>query len=244
MFKTHPENPELAHISEYSVNEKTKYLVEHFEKIERIYSDELQQLLELIKQEDERTKDHMEDSGYDYRPIDSLREIEFIYLRMHRYSAILAAYTYLESSMFKICTQIEYTQKFSISVSDVKGKGIEKCKLYLIKMCGFDFMEINPLWSRVATLNKIRNCIMHGNGDAEKVHNSSKFIRQIESSKNITFIEQKLIMVSEEFVLASIKDIKELLLFLVKHKALIAIRVHKPSDGIAQEIQWNNPDSY
>lgn len=213
-FNVYPTNPELDRVTTRTVKNKISYLRCHFEKIENIFKIESEELLQEVNLENKRTKSHEDDSQYDYRPSDSLRDIEFIYLRMHRYSAILASYSYLESSMLKICTDLEKRRNIAISVSDLQGDGIFRCKKYLNKMAGIDFEEINHQWSDLATLNKLRNCIVHADGDAERVRGSDNFIAQIESSADLFFVEERLLMISSNFVYSSLNNIESVLVYL------------------------------
>ena len=213
--KAYPSNPELGGVTKCSVKSKSEYLRIYFEKIEGIFEEESDLLLDECKLEYERTKNHSDDSQYDYRAHESLKDIEFIYLRMHRYSAILTAYSYLESSMVKICGDLQVLRNISIEVSDINGEGIVRCRTYLEKLCGFDFNPVNSYWARLKTLNRIRNCIMHGNGDAERVRSSTRLIELIDNHDELSFIEDKLVMLSRRYVEESINDVEFFLSCLV-----------------------------
>jgi hypothetical protein len=217
VFKTHPINPELEKVTKYTITSKVSLLRTHFKKIENIFQEESELLWKECEFENARTKDHEDDSGYDYRSSDSLREIEFIYLRMHRYSAILTAYSYLESSMNKLCDDFEEKMSISLSASDLNGNGIARCKMYLERLATINFSKINKEWSHLTTLNKLRNCIIHADGDASKIQRSGKFITLIQNSSDLSFIEKNLVMVSSDFVYKSIDEIENTLLYLVEH---------------------------
>ncbi|WP_312196695.1 hypothetical protein [Pseudomonas luteola] len=220
MFEVYPTNPELREVSKYTVGTKIAYLRSSFKKIEEVFRQEYDSLLREAKIEDERTKDHEDDSQYNYWAWDSLREIEFIYLRMHRYSAVLAAYSFLESSMNKICTMLEKKHGFQVSVGDLSGDGITRCRLYLNKFAKIDFDLISSDWSSLVVLNKIRNCIVHCDGNAELFKNSEGFIKIIESRRDLSFIEKKMVMVSEEFIYKSINSVENTLIYLVESSKL------------------------
>lgn len=217
MFEVNPVNPGLLEgVTKHSIESKVSFLHSHFEKIENIFKEELDCLANECELESERTKDHEDDSQLDYRLPDSLREIEYIYLRMHRYSAVLAVYAFLESSMNILCTDFEKKMNIPISVSDMRGEGINRFKLYLERLASVDFDKINPQWSNLKTLNKLRNCIMHADGNADKMQGSSKLIGLIDARSDLFFIEKNLVMLSSEFVYKSIEDIKAALLYFVK----------------------------
>jgi hypothetical protein len=215
MYKVLPTNPELVSVGAYSIKTKTDFLIRHFEIVETVFKDEAAELLELDQEEYEATIDDDDDSNYYTGYSELLREIEFVYLRMHRYASILAAYSYLESSMAKICKQKELELKVPISAEDLKGEGITIYKKYLENLCKSDFSSVNSTWSELMLLNKVRNCIMHCSGDAEKMSNSSKFIKIVEATGGLSFAEENLLMVSSEFVINSINSVSKLLVHLV-----------------------------
>lgn len=223
IFVVDPTNPELKPIHPIAVNQKTHYLRAFFEKIEKGFRDESILLWEECRLENERTKDHEDDSEYDYRASDSLREIEFVYLRMHRYSATLANYAYLESSMMKLCKELEVLTAPSIVFTPGNNGGVEKCRDYFKKVTGEDFSKINSSWCQIITLNKIRNCIIHANGDSSRMRNKEEIIKIIEKSQDLSFIEDNLLMISSEFIQRSIDNIKIILNHMYNTKNLKAI---------------------
>ena len=214
-FEIRSNNPDLWNLSSYAIQEKSKYVRIYFEKIEKMFEEEANELKALSRAENEKTKYDEDDSGYNHFYDDLLMEIEFIHLRMHRYSAILATYAYLEIAMNNICHEVERRLNLLVSVSDFKGDGVQRSKAYLEKLAGFDFNIINPVWSRVLLLSKVRNCIMHANGDAAKVKGSDSFIKVIEGSAELSFCESTLIMATKYYVLHAIRDIGELLTHLI-----------------------------
>jgi hypothetical protein len=216
MFRVSPTNPELWSIGEYSIKSKTAFLLSHFKNVELVFDKESAELIKLEQEEYNRTKDDDDDSNYHYGYSESLKEIEFVYLRMHRYASILAAYSYLESSIAKICQQKKQDLQLPISAEDLKGAGVIIYRKYLECFCKTDFVSVNGPWAELMLLNKVRNCIMHCSGDAEKMNHSKDFIRIVEATKGLSFIEEKLINVSPEYVKSSIDNVEKLLIHLIK----------------------------
>ena len=153
-------------------------------------------------------------SGYRF---ESMQSSGMRHLRMHRYAAILAIYSYLESSLNKLCNEFKIEKNITLSVSELNGDGIARCRKYLNQLVGIDFTKINHQWSKLADLNRIRNCIIHVDGNAEMIRSSESFIKMIESSKNLGFAEGKLIMVSREFIYQSIDNVESLLIYIAEH---------------------------
>ncbi|VVM76191.1 hypothetical protein PS673_02035 [Pseudomonas fluorescens] len=216
MFKVAPQNPELGSVTPYTIKSKCNYLRRHFDRIEKVYQEETEELWKDCQAEQERTKDHEDDSEHDYSYSDALREIEFISLRMHRYSAILASYAYLENSMSKLCTKYHDSMDLPLKPAEVTGDGIVKFKLYLERLAKIDFQAVNKQWSHLCTLNLIRNCVVHADGDANLIKQSRKLIDIINSSKELSFIEEQLIMMDASYIHSTIDTIESFLLHLFK----------------------------
>ena len=70
MFKPHPINPELERVVKYTITSKVSLLRTHFKKIENIFQEESELLWKECELENARTKEHEDDSGYDYRSSD------------------------------------------------------------------------------------------------------------------------------------------------------------------------------
>lgn len=217
-FNATPTNPELESIRPHTVHKKTNYLRAYFNKIEKDLQDESTLLWKECQLENERTKDHEDDSEHDYRANDSLQEIEFIYLRMHRYSATLASYAYLESSMTKLCRELELWAPPTEAFANAKGDGIEKCRNYFKHITGEKFTTVNSAWCQIKTLNKIRNCIIHADGDSNRMKDKEKFIRLVQQNRELSFIEDNLVMISSDFIHRSINNIESLLIHMCEHK--------------------------
>lgn len=214
VFKVNPQNPELGSVTPYTITSKCDYLRRHFNRVERVYEEESDELLIACQAEQERTKDHEDDSEHNYSYSDAIREIEFISLRMHRYSAILASYAYLENSMSKLCTKYYESMDLPLKAAEVSGDGIVKFKLYLEKLAKIDFETVNKQWSHLTILNLIRNCIVHADGDANLIKQSSKLIGIINNSKDLSFIEEQLIMMDASYISSTVDTIQSFLLHL------------------------------
>lgn len=217
LFEVDPTNPELRKVTKFTIKKKTSYLRDHFGKLENIFQEVSASLWQEKELEDKRTENHEDDSQYDYRPSDALKEIELIYLRMHRYAAILAIYSYLESSLNKLCNELKIKKNIQLSVSELNGDGIFRCRKYLHHLVGIDFIKINDQWSKLSELNKIRNCIIHADGNAENVRGSGDFIKMIQKSKNLGFAEGRLIMTSRNFVYQSIDNAEIVLTYIAQY---------------------------
>ena len=142
-------------------------------------------------------------------------ELHFIdhYLRMQRMSTLLLSYSVLESSLIAICDNFTKELDLPVSVADLNGSGIERCKKYLESFDLFCFgsnQELKGCWDKLVFLNKLRNCFAHAEGDI------SKFSKIKESSikgknKEGLSLRGSHIIIESDYVTDTIEAIKEFL---------------------------------
>lgn len=145
---------------------------------------------------------------------------EHFFWRVHRVSTLLIAYSLLENLMAKICKyKLEH-----LNDNDINGYGVLPFKVYLENKYGVNFAEpkIEKYWSKVLTLNKLRNSLAHSEGDLEQYEYFSKkscdkLRRTINGTKGISLYSNT-IMISKDYVIESINAIEGLLLELSNHK--------------------------
>ena len=116
--------------------------------------------------------------------------------------------------MSKLCNKYYDSMNLPLKPFEVSGDGIVKFKLYLEKLAKIDFKTINKQWSHLTTLNLIRNCIVHADGDASLIKKSTKLIGIIDSSKDLSFIEEQLIMMDDSYIYSTVDTIQSFLLHL------------------------------
>lgn len=217
-FHVSPTNPELEAVTPRTIRSKISFLRSYFDKIENNLQEESELLWQECERENQRTKDHEDDSEYDYRASDSLRDIEYIYLRMHRYSATLASYAYFESSMNKLCHDFKVSMNISKGIKSLKTGRIsllDAYQEYFTRYVGVGFEEISRQWGHLIELNTLRNCIIHSDGDANT--SNSQVLNAVKNRDDLSFIEENLIMVSASFIHSSLDNIESVLLHLVSH---------------------------
>ncbi|WP_411768114.1 hypothetical protein [Winogradskyella sp. A3E31] len=83
-----------------------------------------------------------------------------------RYSSIIQTYSMLEVYLKWLCESLKKINNFPIGLTDLKGNSdLEKGKLYLKRIYKVDFNKLNPEWKFLNDMRKIRNQIIHKNGD-------------------------------------------------------------------------------
>lgn len=93
--------------------------------------------------------------------------IEETFIGMYRKSTLVSIYSFLEDSLNSLCKHLYSMHKYPITLDDLAGKGIVRAKVYLEKLAKVDFSKINTEWTDLSTLIRIRNCIIHCDGDIE-----------------------------------------------------------------------------
>ncbi len=136
--------------------------------------------------------------------------IDRVYLETFRYSAIVSIYSILESSLNALCKQLKKTNNLSLDLGEIHGEGIERARLYLQKVCHVKFPARTDSWSNIQKLNKIRNCIVHAEGDVERTLSSTKVKNIVKNTKGLSLMSNY-IKVDKKYIEDIIRDIDDFL---------------------------------
>ena len=126
--------------------------------------------------------------------------IEEIHVGLYRKSTLVSIYSFLENSMNSLCRPLYTSYEYPVKVDDLKGDGIVRAKDYLEKLANVDFSALNGEWSNLMTLNKIRNCIVHSEGNIKGSKSSPQLLNIIESNPNLSLRNERYIKVEREFI--------------------------------------------
>ncbi|MEI8607918.1 hypothetical protein P4S70_01770 [Enterovibrio sp. Hal110] len=156
VYQNHLNHP----ISAGSVQYRISTLKSVFEQVEASQNTHRDLMIELDEQQQEITKNDESDENYDYSFNDQLIDLEFNFYRVNRVSSVLSLYSYLENTLNRFCHQKQSQYDLPISVSDLSGNGIIRCKIYLEKFNLVNFSDpvCNGAWSSLINLNKLRKC--------------------------------------------------------------------------------------
>ena len=127
-------------------------------------------------------------------------------------STFLLAYGVFENRLNKICLLANRTSCSTSSLHDIKGKGIERAKDYLSKVCRAKAPYNTPEWQKIKTLSKIRNVLVHASGDLnldnkshKEVFNESKKDKTIQITNHDEMLNIASIQLTSEFVFRAIE---------------------------------------
>ena len=131
---------------------------------------------------------------------DTYVQLEDIYVKIHRRSILVSIYSFLENSLNRLCNQLNSRNKYPIKVEDLKGEGVVRAKIYLEKLVQIDFSIINTEWSCIQELNKLRNCIVHCEGDISNYRQKKAIENIVKNNKNLSLLFDHEIMVDYEYI--------------------------------------------
>lgn len=117
-----------------------------------------------------------------------------------RKSTFISLISYFENSMNELCEIYEYHNKLTVNYKDMNGKGIERAKLYLVKIVGLDFPTTKN-WSEIKILQRIRNNFVHSY--SEVYPENDQLIYEVNSIKHLKLYKlqtKSLLQVEDNFL--------------------------------------------
>jgi hypothetical protein len=136
--------------------------------------------------------------------------VEHVYVGLYRASALVLLYSFIENAMNCLCRSLAKKNNYPLALGDLKGEGITRARSYLEKLAGADFKPLNGEWSKLQILNKIRNCIVHCEGDVT-VFEGTSIARMISATPGLSLRNEHLITVERIYIDACITTAEEFL---------------------------------
>lgn len=192
---------------------RTNVIRNHFEFSEKLHQNERQLLLERI--EDATHKDEREHYEGD------LHYHEHFFERVHRVATLLILYSLLENIMAKICK----VKADEINVEfQLEKNNIIKLKEFLKKEININFSDskIEKHWVVVTNFNKIRNALVHSEGDLKQYRQTTtqtkvdEVVRIVKGTPELSMYSNT-ILISSEYVDLNINTVENLLLAIQKN---------------------------
>jgi hypothetical protein len=117
---------------------------------------------------EEEIERYMDWAGEDYYMV------EDVFSKISLNSFVIILYSYIEGGLNSFCDVLYSDQRqkckvyggnpIQIRYTDMKGKGIERAKIYLEKVFGVDLQVGKQPWQEIKALQKIRNVMVHEEG--------------------------------------------------------------------------------
>ena len=114
----------------------------------------------------------------------------------------ITAYSYFEKELDDVCGSLKERCSFSLSLSDLNGKGVFRSLLYLKKIARLNIDS--KIVNRISIYNKIRNCIVHNNGVLQE--NDKNLLAELSKLPNIDTNKSKGLKLTAMFLEETIED--------------------------------------
>lgn len=193
-------NSKLDDFTEYTSEIEAKFNTD-----KRRLSEHYDETIKNLSEEDRRdVDDYFSDDFY---------MIESIYILLYRRSTLVSIYSFLEHSMDRLCRHLYAINTYPVKVDDLKGEGIVRAKDYLEKLAKVKFDALNGEWSQLANMNKIRNCIVHADGDVMALSKSRResLLNIINNNRGISLKDERFISIEKEFISSCIGQVRTFL---------------------------------
>lgn len=216
--------------TEYRLDEIKKY----YEEIEGKFQTEKKRLAKAYEAKVASTKMD-EDTKYEIDEYFSEEhyEIENIFLKNLRYSAVVSVYSFLEVALNDLCAYLKRAMGLLLDLGDLTGDGIMRAKVFLIKVCKVDFPEKSNEWQEIMKLNLVRNCIVHTQGDVRCVSSPTKLKDVVRNTKGLKIDNDIFLLIDSSYIVTAIENSGQLL-DMVYEKVFAQLKVlKKDNDGAA-----------
>lgn len=117
-----------------------------------------------------------------------------------RHSLLVSLYSYFENQLILLCKSIQFHNNIILSVTEIRGSGIEKAQIYIKKVLELNVPDDTVEWQFVIRCNLIRNCIVHCGGDVDLFPQKKELRRLIEETSSIYEGPNNRIVLSKEFL--------------------------------------------
>ena len=154
--------------------------------------------LEAIKREQGKLEEHFRERAKNMSEAEASIEAEFmaedyslvtdVFTKMSLESFVIVLYSYIENGLNMYCKaarsyrnkqhQFEEKKPFELRYRHMKGKSIDRAKLYLKKVIGIDLKTGERPWGEITALRKIRNVIVHDRGWANEDLIKQQYVKE------------------------------------------------------------------
>ena len=146
--------------------------------------------------------------------LDQEHFLKLFYRDLLRKNILLLIIAKFENSFRNISSLAEKGGNSKIKISDLSnvGSDTEKLRKYLNLVIGVDFSKMNSEWIFMMDINSIRTLLIHFDGDIdhfEKNKGKDKFdnlLKRIDKYDGLIIRQGKLLLISDEIILFSIKN--------------------------------------
>ena len=138
-----------------------EYYCSYLDKtIEREQASFKEKALKEAENMDDETQSHY----FDYLS-DEHRRLHDVFPSLHWNSTFITAYSLFEAHLNEICMILQRESKCQVKVRNIRGKGIERSKIYLSSVWKLQEPFRGKDWSKIKEYASIRNILAHNSGN-------------------------------------------------------------------------------
>ena len=117
-------------------------------------------------------------------PRSELQDIfEYYYPNLERRSLLIILFSFLERQLDQLCHLFADEKKISIGLGDLRGKGIDRSRLYLQKVIGLP-LGSSLIWQEIKRLQRVRNLVVHN--DARLISDDKELIKYVDRTTGLS----------------------------------------------------------
>lgn len=121
-------------------------------------------------------------------PPAELQEIfSYYYPNLQRRSILMTLFSFLEHQLDQLCELVAKEQRAQIIHTDLKGKGIDRARLYLQKVMGLP-LNASVVWQEIKRIQKVRNVVVHN--DAKLAGADKDLIEYVERTSGLSRVSK------------------------------------------------------
>jgi hypothetical protein len=116
---------------------------------------------------------------------------------LQRRSALLTVCSYFENELDKLCRLYQSEKGFTVTVDDLRDKGIDRSTNYLQKVAGLDLHGGSQEWLEIKKIQNIRNAIVHRAG---KLRDDPAIIKWVNELGSLSRDDESEIVIGRGFL--------------------------------------------
>ena len=174
-------------------------LSEYVAIFEDSLTDELEEFTSRTEKQASKLTKEQQNEFYELFYIDKRWQLSEVFPNTLRSSLFVTCYSLLEHELVGLCEYLQREHNYSIKVTDLRGKGIFGAQTYLKKVVGIDFPDQTSSWTDIVVYNRIRNFIVHNNGQLDDSNQAKKLESFINAKPSISLDQLKYIQFSKDF---------------------------------------------
>jgi hypothetical protein len=111
----------------------------------------------------------------------------YYYPNLQRRSLLIILFSFFERQLDQLCELIAKEHRAQIVHTDLKGKGIDRARLYLQKIAGLP-LDTSVVWQEIKRIQKVRNVIVHN--DAKLTGADKDLIEYVERTTGLSRVSK------------------------------------------------------